>query len=60
MYASVQNTFGKGRINVEAWTSIMHYLDWYNRCRPHSSLGKRTRTPDEAYAVMLPTIKPAS
>lgn len=40
---------------TEAGASIMYYLDWYNRCRPHSSLGKRT--PDEAYAVMLPTVK---
>lgn len=43
---------------TEARTSIQHYLDWYNRFRPHSSLGKRT--PDEAYAVMLPTVKLAA
>lgn len=43
---------------TEARTSIMHYLDWYNRFRPHSSLGKQT--PDEAYAVMLPTVKLAA
>ena len=34
--------------------SILQYMDWYNRARPHSSLGKKT--PDEAYAVMLPTV----
>jgi len=31
----------------EARTAIMRYLDWYNRCRPHSSLMRMT--PDEAY-----------
>lgn len=43
---------------TEAQTSIQHYLDWYNRFRPHSSLGKQT--PDEAYAVMLPTVELAA
>ena len=43
---------------AEARTSIMQYLDWYNRARPHSQLEKRT--PDEAYAVMLPTVKQAA
>jgi putative transposase len=43
---------------TEAGQSIMQYMDWYNRSRPHSSLGKRT--PDEAYAVMLPTVKLAA
>ena len=38
--------------------SIIQYLDWYNRSRPHSKLKKRT--PDEAYAVMLPTVKQAA
>lgn len=42
----------------EARTSIVHYLDWYNRSRPHSQLKKKT--PDEAYAVMLPTVKQAA
>jgi putative transposase len=42
----------------EARGSIMQYLDWYNRSRPHSKLEKRT--PDEAYAVMLPTVKQAA
>jgi putative transposase len=42
----------------EARRSIMQYLDWYNRSRLHSSLGKKT--PDEAYAVMLPTVKLAA
>jgi len=39
----------------EARRSIMQYMDWYNRSRPHSSLGKKT--PEEAYTVMLPTVK---
>lgn len=43
---------------TEAKRSIMQYMDWYNRSRPHSSLGKKT--PDEAYAVMLPTVKLAA
>ncbi len=43
---------------TEARQSIMQYMDWYNRSRPHSSLGKKT--PDEAYAVMLPTVKLAA
>ncbi|OPL12555.1 MAG: integrase [delta proteobacterium MLS_D] len=42
----------------EARKSIMEYLEWYNRCRPHSKLDKRT--PDEAYAVMLPTVEQAA
>ena len=42
----------------EARQSIMQYMEWYNRSRPHSSLGKQT--PDEAYAVMLPTGKRAA
>ena len=43
---------------AEARRSIMQYVDWYNQSRPHSSLGKKT--PDEAYAVMLPTAKLAA
>jgi putative transposase len=43
---------------AEAKRSIMQYVDWYNQSRPHSSLGKKT--PDEAYAVMLPTAKLAA
>jgi putative transposase len=43
---------------TEASTSITQYLGWYNQSRPHSSLGKQT--PDEAYAVMLPTGKLAA
>jgi putative transposase len=43
---------------TDARVSIMQYLDWYNRSRPHSKLEKRT--PDEAYAVMLPTVKQAA
>lgn len=42
----------------EARRSIMEYLDWYNRCRPHSRLDKKT--PDEAYAVMLQTVEQAA
>ena len=42
----------------EARRSIMRYLDWYNRFRPHSRIKKKT--PDEAYAVMLPTVEPAA
>ena len=42
----------------EARQSIMQYMDWYNQSRPHSSLDKHT--PDEAYAVMLPTGKLAA
>lgn len=43
---------------TEARDSIMQYLDWYNMFRPHSKLEKRT--PDEAYAVMLPTVELAA
>ena len=43
---------------TEARQSIMQYLDWYNQSRPHSSLDQQT--PDEAYAVMLPTGKLAA
>ncbi len=42
----------------EARESITQYLDWYNRSRPHSRLGKRT--PDEAYNIMLPAIQRAA
>ena len=42
----------------EARKSIKQYLDWYNRFRPHSKLEKKT--PDEAYAVMLPTVEQAA
>jgi len=42
----------------EARRSIIEYLDWYNRSRPHSRLGKRT--PDEAYNIMLPTVEMAA
>jgi putative transposase len=43
---------------TEARQSIMQYLGWYNQSRPHSSLNRHT--PDEAYAVMLPTGKLAA
>jgi putative transposase len=42
----------------EARWSIMQYFDWFNRSRPHSQLGRKT--PDEAYAVMLPTVELAA
>jgi len=42
----------------QARRSIMRYLDWYNRSRPHSTLKKKT--PDEAYTVMLPTVELAA
>ena len=35
--------------------SIMEYLNWYNRDRTHSSLGRQT--PNEAYNAMLPAVK---
>ncbi len=38
--------------------SILQYMNWYKRERPHSSLAKKT--PDEANAVMLPTVKQAA
>ena len=43
---------------TEARQSIRQYLGWYNQSRPHSSLDQQT--PDEAYAVMLPTGKLAA
>ncbi len=43
---------------TEARQSILQYLDWYNRARPHSSLDRQA--PDEVYAVMLPTGKLAA
>ena len=42
----------------EARRSIMQYPAWYNRSRLHSKLGRKT--PDEAYAVMLPTVELAA
>ena len=39
----------------DARQSIMQYFDCYNRSRPHSKLNKKT--PDEAYAVLLPTFE---
>jgi len=43
---------------TEARRSIMQHMGGYNRSRPHSSLKKRT--PDDAYTVMLPTVKLAA
>lgn len=37
----------------QARESIMYYVNWYNKARPHSSLDRKT--PDEIYNVMLPT-----
>ena len=42
----------------EARRSIMRYLDWYNYARPHSALEKMT--PEEAYAVLPPTVELAA
>jgi len=42
---------------TEARKSIMEYMDWYNKSRPHSSLGKKT--PEEAYVERLPMIEMA-
>ena len=41
----------------DARRSIMEYMDWYNRERPHSRLGRKT--PDEAYAEQMPLVKMA-
>lgn len=41
-----------------ARVSIMQYLDWYNRDRPHSKLNKQT--PNEAYNAMLPAVEQAA
>jgi putative transposase len=43
---------------AQARTSIMQYLEWYNRSRPHSSLNRKT--PDQAYAGLLPPVKMAA
>jgi putative transposase len=40
---------------AEARASIMQYLDWYTDPGPRLSLGRET--PDETYAVLLPTLK---
>ena len=42
---------------IEARKSITEYMDWYNKFRPHSSLGRKT--PEEAYVGMLPIIEMA-
>src|SRR5471032_2829191 len=42
---------------AEARASIGRYLDFYNRRRPHSSLG--ARTPDQAYFDYLPLVAAA-
>jgi transposase InsO family protein len=38
--------------------SIMHYVEWYNRSRPHSSLNRKT--PYQAYTGLLPPAKMAA
>jgi putative transposase len=49
-----------------ARTDIADYMVWYNRARPHSSLKhlhgpqRRPRTPDEAYATLLPSMRRAA
>ena len=42
---------------IEARESISEYMDWYNKSRPHSSLGRKT--PEEAYVEMLPMMEMA-
>jgi putative transposase len=37
---------------ADARAKILHFLDWYNTQRPHSSLGRMT--PDEMYFKTLP------
>jgi putative transposase len=41
----------------DARRSIMEYMDWYNKERPHSRLGRKT--PDEVYAERMPQVKMA-
>jgi hypothetical protein len=42
----------------EAHQSIMDYLDWYSRFRPHSEI--KEKTPDETYAAMLSAVELAA
>lgn len=42
---------------TEARKSITECMDWYNKSRPHSSLGRKK--PEEAYIEMLPMIEMA-
>ncbi len=41
-----------------ARASIMAYMGWYNSSRPHSQLA--SKTPDEAYIMMLPAVEQAA
>jgi len=43
---------------AQARTSIMQYVEWYNRSRPHSSLDRKT--PDQAYTGLLPPVNMAA
>jgi len=43
---------------AQARISIMNYVDWYNRSRPHSSLDRKT--PYQAYTGLLPPVKMAA
>ncbi|MGZ8935216.1 MAG: integrase core domain-containing protein, partial [Methylobacter sp.] len=43
---------------AQARTSIMQYVEWYNRARPHSSLERKT--PYQAYTGLLPPVKMAA
>lgn len=43
---------------TEARTSIMQYMEWYEN--DPGRFGSKKRTPDEAYTVMLPTVKLAA
>jgi len=51
---------------AQAKAGIARHLDWYNRERPHSSLKElpnapyQPRTPQEAYAIMLPALRQAA
>ena len=42
----------------EARKSILEYMNWYNKSRPHSSLGKKT--PEVSYTALLPAVKVAA
>jgi putative transposase len=43
---------------AQARASIMQYVEWYNRSRPHSSLDRKT--PYQAYTGLLPPVKMAA
>lgn len=43
---------------TEARSSIKQYINWYNQARPHSKLDRKT--PNEAYGVLLPSLRLAA